>query len=207
LERRTVSHVALAASGAAVAVALAILVVRVKAEAPAPDLQPGELARVEAQRAAPPAVPSNPPSLASLQRFPPPRRVASPAEVPAAEPAPQPPPNEPPPTAEVSSAPLGAAAEVGAEAGLVPAPEEAGPLQGVIGEAIRLYDGGEYESARTQAIQALEQDPANQRMLRIVTSTSCILGDVDQARAHYERLTLVGQRQMARRCSRYGVEL
>ena len=187
--------------------ALGILVVRVKAEAPAPDLQPGELARVEAQRAAPPpASPSPPPSLASLQRFPP-RRAASPAELPAAEPAPEPQPIEPPPTAEVSSAPLSAAGEVGAESGLVPAPEEAGPLQGVIGEAIRLYDSGEYESARSQAIQALEQDPANQRMLRIVTSTSCILGDVDQARAHYERLTPVGQRQMARRCSRYGVEL
>jgi hypothetical protein len=196
LERRTISNVALAASAVAVAVALGNLMIRVKAESPALTLGPAELA----QSASSPV----PPAEDSLPRIPPPRADLPPAPAPAI-----PPPTEAiesPAAPEIAPAPTVEVGETSGEAGLVPEPG-AREAQGVAGEAIRSYDGGDYEAARTQAIQALEQDPNDQHMLRIVTGASCILGDVEQARSFIERLTPSGRRLMARRCSRYGVEL
>jgi hypothetical protein len=75
-------------------------------------------------------------------------------------------------------------------------------------DANALYDRSDYDGARAAALEVLREEPDNARMLRIVVSTSCIMGDSELAARHFERLTQPSdRRQMAVRCSRYGVEL
>ncbi len=74
--------------------------------------------------------------------------------------------------------------------------------------ANRLYDRADYEGAREEALRILEENPGQRRMLRIVVSSSCIMGDHDMAEEYFAKLPSDrDRRQMARRCSRYGVDL
>lgn len=88
-------------------------------------------------------------------------------------------------------------------------PEETFPketLKEQMDAANRLYDKRDYEGALAAAFEILEGNPKVVRMLRIVVSASCIMGEAEQAQEHYDKLPARDQRQMARRCKRYGVE-
>lgn len=73
-------------------------------------------------------------------------------------------------------------------------------------DANRLYDRADYEGSREAALELLAQNPDNVRMTRIVVSSSCIMGDEEVATKHFSDLPPRDQRQMARRCKRYGIE-
>ena len=120
-------------------------------------------------------------------------RVSVPAErVQEATPSPPPPRPEPPGEPEKAAEP--------------PAENPAATIAEQMVEANRLYDRGDYEAASRAAEEILVKDPANVKMLRIATSSACILGDADKARPHYDKLPASDQEQIARRCRRYGVE-
>ncbi len=72
-------------------------------------------------------------------------------------------------------------------------------------ESNKAYDRGDYDGARSLAMKLLGKDPGNIRMLRVVVSSSCIMGDADVATQYYSRLPAGDQAQMADRCSRYQV--
>jgi hypothetical protein len=74
-------------------------------------------------------------------------------------------------------------------------------------EANRFYDQRMYEEAQEAAQVILNEHPGNVRMLRIVVSTACIMGDVDKARRYNEILPAADQEQMRARCSKFGLEL
>ncbi len=71
-------------------------------------------------------------------------------------------------------------------------------------EANRFYDRADYEAARNVARKVLETVPDHTRMLRVVVSASCIMGDVP---SEYALLPERDKMQMQRRCSRYGIAL
>jgi hypothetical protein len=73
--------------------------------------------------------------------------------------------------------------------------------------ATRYYDRGDYQTAEEIAVSSLERFPQNIKMLRIVVSTSCIMGNETQARGYYEQLPARDQRDMKRRCTGWGIEL
>jgi len=73
-------------------------------------------------------------------------------------------------------------------------------------EANQRYDRGDYEGAVEAAEALLKTQPSNVRMLRILVSANCILGNPDDATAAYGRLPGRDQRQMQKRCARYGIE-
>jgi len=74
--------------------------------------------------------------------------------------------------------------------------------------ANQLYDKADYEGAREAALEVLEDSPGQVRMLRIVVSSSCIMGDHDVAEEYFDKLKGNRDRdQISRRCGRYGVEL
>lgn len=70
-----------------------------------------------------------------------------------------------------------------------------------------IYDRGNYMDAHEAALAVLEEQPRNVRMLRVAVSTSCILGEAASAATLYERLPEKDQRDMAKRCGNYGVEI
>ena len=191
MDRRSFSNLALAVSAAAVLVALIVLSVRVRAVAEKPALDPSELSRAAAAaRAAAgapiagaareaPAVPR--PSRAAVDR-----QRSSGGEAGAVERHLE----QLPPTAPPTS----------------PA-EQATSEEAAVAAASELYGTGDYETALARATEYLKQDPDNERMLRIATSSNCILGDAAGARAYFGRLSPRGQREIARRCSRYGIDL
>jgi hypothetical protein len=111
----------------------------------------------------------------------------------ATEPAP---PDESPAVAPIAAAPAAAAPEA--------TPAET--LKSQMDAANKLYDKAEYEGAMEAALEILETNPKIVRMLRIVVSASCIMGEEERAKKYYEDLPPRDQRQMARRCKRYGVE-
>jgi hypothetical protein len=78
-------------------------------------------------------------------------------------------------------------------------------LNARLDEANRVYDRGDYEGARDLALEVLRDHPDNARMMRIVVSTSCAMGDEAVAREYYAKLAAFDQRRMQRRCSRYGI--
>ena len=84
--------------------------------------------------------------------------------------------------------------------------EEKADLKNQMNEANRRYDKADYEGARESALEVLENNPHNVRMQRIVVSSSCIMGDEGLATEHFSALPARDQRQMARRCKRYGIE-
>lgn len=73
-------------------------------------------------------------------------------------------------------------------------------------DANKMYDRADYEGAREAAKAILEDEPENVRMLRIVVSTSCIMGEEKSAKESYSSLPKRDQMQMSRRCKRYGIE-
>jgi hypothetical protein len=94
-----------------------------------------------------------------------------------------------------------------------PAPEEESSvfvekadLKTQMNDANALYDKADYEAAREAALAVLSGNPNNVRMQRIVVSSSCIMGEEDLATEHYQSLPQRDQRQMARRCKRYGID-
>jgi hypothetical protein len=93
-----------------------------------------------------------------------------------------------------------------------PAPEVRAPSEAelakreqVMGDVVRAYDQGDFELAKTGALVVLIDDPTNVRMLRIVVSASCILGDPVEANQAYQRLPARDRTQMEQRCARYGI--
>lgn len=93
-----------------------------------------------------------------------------------------------------------------------PAPEETeifrekADLKTQMNDANRFYDKADYEGAREAALAVLSTNENNVRMQRIVVSSSCIMGEEKLAKEHYQNLPSRDQRQMARRCKRYGIE-
>jgi hypothetical protein len=73
--------------------------------------------------------------------------------------------------------------------------------------ANKAYDHGDFDEAIVIAKKVLSNDPANTRMLRIVISASCILGDSAIAQKSYLLLAIGGndRADMKKRCDRYGV--
>jgi len=85
-------------------------------------------------------------------------------------------------------------------------PEEA--LKERMADVNKAYDRADYETARDEALKVLQDHPKQTRMLRVVVSSSCIMGDGDMAVEYFDKLAGDrDRRQMARRCQRYGVEL
>jgi hypothetical protein len=73
--------------------------------------------------------------------------------------------------------------------------------------ANKAYDHGDFDEAITIAKKVLSNDPTNVRMLRIMVSSSCILGDAPTAQKHYLLLSIGSndRADMKKRCDRYGV--
>lgn len=69
------------------------------------------------------------------------------------------------------------------------------------------YDRGEYDAALEAALKVLEETPKNVRMLRVAVSSACMMGEAGQANELWARLPERDQKQIAIRCSRYGVTL
>jgi hypothetical protein len=209
LERRSV-FLALTASGAAVVVALLVLVIKVRSAAPEAEIDPSELAQAVSRGKAP--APSPEPSRSRLPSVSPSGAAAGKPELPAARRLTASPRGQAPaaPALPPGAQPADPAAPPPAtEPRFSPSAAHSGELQGVMRQATRFFDRGDYENARATAIQVLQQQPdqhATERMLRIAASSSCYMGEPDQARVYYERLTPRGQRDIAKRCSRYGIE-
>jgi hypothetical protein len=72
-------------------------------------------------------------------------------------------------------------------------------------EANKAYDRGDLDEAQSIALKVLNTDPNNVRMLRIMVSSACILGDSVVAQKHYLTLPPADRAQMRTRCERYGV--
>lgn len=78
-------------------------------------------------------------------------------------------------------------------------------LQSRMRDINRMFDRRDYETALAEAKEVLKEKPGNVRMLRVVVSSACMMGNEPEARSHYDQLPPRHQRQMQRRCSRYGV--
>jgi hypothetical protein len=75
-------------------------------------------------------------------------------------------------------------------------------------EVNSLYDRADYEGAREAALEVLKDHPHQVRMLRVVVSSSCIMGDHAIAQEYFAKLVSDRDRQqMIQRCERYGVDL
>ena len=84
---------------------------------------------------------------------------------------------------------------------------DAGAIDAAMDEALRDYDRGDYATARAKAEAVLAKQPDNVRMLRLAVSVACIDGSADTAKTLAKRLPPPDRKQMAVRCSRYGVTL
>ena len=74
-------------------------------------------------------------------------------------------------------------------------------------EANKLYDRGDYENARQLAIQLLAEAPGNVKLLRVVVSSACILGDPEMAQKYVTELPPLDRSQMADRCAKFEIAL
>ena len=74
-------------------------------------------------------------------------------------------------------------------------------------EANKLYDTNDYEAATKQALLVLAKHPENVRMMRIVVSSGCLMGDLDQANKYQAMLPTRDQADMIRRCGAANVHL
>lgn len=77
----------------------------------------------------------------------------------------------------------------------------------MMASANKAYDHGDFDEAMMIAKKVLSNDPTNTRMLRIMVSASCILGDSTVAQQHYLALAPGGRDRadMKKRCDRYGI--
>lgn len=78
-------------------------------------------------------------------------------------------------------------------------------LDAIMSEANKAYDRGDFDDAKALALKVLAKTPNNVRMLRILVSSDCILGDNAEAQKHYQLLPPGDRAQMRTRCERYGV--
>ena len=85
--------------------------------------------------------------------------------------------------------------------------KEADPMKVRMTEATRFYDKGNYPAAQEVALEILEKDPGNIKMLRVAVSTLCATGDVDRAVRYLNQLPAGDQNQMRKRCEKWGAEL
>jgi hypothetical protein len=178
--------------------------VAVRAEPAEPELAPGDVQRaISAGRAdEPPSPPRIPPPKTSSPRAGAAARSAPSASEPAASSEPALP-SEPAPPSEPALPSSKPAPGSGNPDN--PTPEQDAAIQ----EAVGSYDTGDFESARAAAIKALAMNLGpwgKERMLRVAASSSCFMGEPDQARQHYDQLTPRGQRDIAKRCRRMGIE-
>ncbi len=178
-------------TGALVVVALGVLLVRVGAQpAMQPDADALARAQAEFQRRQQAPAPATTPAFESSPKA---RVVASASD-----------------ERDDATAPS-IAAEAPAIA-LPPTIERGEPvasadLTTAMDETNALYDRRDYEGAMEAALELLEREPQNSRMLRVVVSSACMMGEIEVAKAHNERLPERDQMQMRRRCERYGFEL
>jgi hypothetical protein len=110
-----------------------------------------------------------------------------------------------------SKAPGAAGPAVETPAGDDEAPDPNVDLDLAMDEANKLYDGNDYEAAARQAIRVLGKTDLDKkdrtRMLRIVVSSSCMMGDVDQATQYFDELPAKDQGDMVKRCERFQIQL
>lgn len=78
-------------------------------------------------------------------------------------------------------------------------------LASAMTETNKAYDRGDFEGARALAMKLLGKDPTNVRMLRVVVSSSCIMGDAELATQYWAKLPPTDQAAMTARCTRYQV--
>jgi hypothetical protein len=119
------------------------------------------------------------------------------------------------PAARPIEAPEPAAADDGSEPpsrgpGILPrdavADQPVAALAESMREAVSAYDRADYEGAKGFALEVLGRDRGNVRMLRVLISSSCILGDLAMAKDYYPSLPPGDQKEISRRCARYGIE-
>jgi hypothetical protein len=72
-------------------------------------------------------------------------------------------------------------------------------------EVNRLYDRSDYDGAQQGALRVLERMPGNVRMLRVVVSSACMMGEPDKAQKYWLELPAHDRAQMTTRCARFGV--
>jgi hypothetical protein len=73
-------------------------------------------------------------------------------------------------------------------------------------EANRAYDRSDYDQAKSIAVKLLRKNPGSVRLMRIVVSSSCMMGESSSAVAQmYRGLPEADRAQMKLRCDRYGV--
>lgn len=87
---------------------------------------------------------------------------------------------------------------------LMPSKEEA--FEKRLDSVNALYNRGNYIDAKSGALAVLADHPTNVRMIRVVVSSACILGEADEAEEWYGKLPRFDKRQMKTRCKRYQVE-
>jgi type IV secretory pathway VirB10-like protein len=80
-----------------------------------------------------------------------------------------------------------------------------GKLETAMTEANKAYDRGDMDEARQLAQKILARQPGNERMLRIMVSSSCMDGDAAEAQKYYNQLPPHDRGAMKTRCERYGV--
>jgi len=87
------------------------------------------------------------------------------------------------------------------------APEDPAPykLEAVMAEANKAYDRGDFDEAKAIARRVLATSPGNVRMLRVVVSSSCIMGDSAEAQEAFVLLPKPDRETMKIRCARHGV--
>lgn len=74
-------------------------------------------------------------------------------------------------------------------------------------EANKLYDRGDFDGARSLAKKMLDRTPGNVRMLRVVVSSACIMGDADEAQRFAAQLPPQDHAAMTARCAKYDIAL
>ncbi len=73
--------------------------------------------------------------------------------------------------------------------------------------ATQMFDRGDYPGAEDVALHVLAREPDNARMTRIVVSSACATGNIERAKEYYGRLPTRDQKQMQKRCNKWGVRL
>ena len=136
------------------------------------------------------------------------RPSSPPASSPVTWRAPEPKPQKEPASQSAAPQPLAAAGMSMKSISATPPELEGKPFVTKVKEARRLYGRRRYEQAYALAVELLEEEPRNRRVLRVVVASACIMAMPDEAAKYYERLSLPrDRRQMHRRCQAYGVEL
>lgn len=74
-------------------------------------------------------------------------------------------------------------------------------------EANKLYDRGDFDGARALAKKMLDRVPGNVKMLRVIVSSACILGDADEAAKFAVQLSGQDHDAMVNRCAKYDIQL